>query len=189
MSTKIKGLGMIHRNGNGATELGLSIMAALSVAGIHSAISPSLFTFAAFSRKPAEQAIARKTLFVSLGASTVASLGILLVFKRVLPAIIAQATGLGLFALGMVAAHSNGVEEPTMAPKPEGFLGRPPGSRLALPKFMLVPSTSEHAQESDRTEGERIESEWPGRSAEAIRIPGGLNYRVGSQPAVMHIGG
>jgi len=185
MGAKIKGLGQIRGNGNGATELGLSIMAALSVAGIHSSLSPSLFTFAAFARKPAEQAIARKTLFVSLGASTVASLGILLVFKRVLPAIIAQATGLGLFALGMVAAHSNGVEEPTMEPKPEGLKGRPLGSRLALPKFMLIPTAGEYPEEASLTEGAWIDSESPGRSARARLIPGGLNYRVGRQPAVM----
>lgn len=104
--------------GNGATDLGLSLMAVMSVAGIHSAISPSLATFSSFfSRTPQEQAIARRTLLISLGASALTSAGILLVFKRWTPALVGMAAGLGLFALGMHAAHSEPPAVSTMEEK------------------------------------------------------------------------
>jgi hypothetical protein len=103
---------------NGGTDLGLSLMAVMSVAGIHSAISPSLATFSSFfSRTPEEQAIADRTLLISLGASTLTALGILLVFKRWTPAIVGQAAGAVLFGLGMHSVHSPPPSVSTMEEK------------------------------------------------------------------------
>lgn len=111
-------LGMLE--GNGSTDLGLSLMAVMSVAGIHSAISPSLATFSSFfSTTPQEQAIARRTLYISLGASAMTALGILLVFQRWTPALVGMAAGLGLFGLGMHAVHSKPPTVSTMEDRRE----------------------------------------------------------------------
>lgn len=113
MTKPIKGLGEI---GNGAlTDVGLSIMQLGMVTGLHAAISPSFFTFACFAKKPAECAIAKKTLWASLGATTIVNLGILLAFKRWAPAIVGQIVGTGLFVGGMIAVGSDdGPSEPSM---------------------------------------------------------------------------
>lgn len=108
-------LGQNDVNGaaNGGTDIGLSLMAVMSIAGVHSSLSPSLATYQSFfSRTPQERAIADRTLWISLGASTLTAFGILLVFKRWTPAIIGEVAALGLFALGMHAVHS---EPPTVS--------------------------------------------------------------------------
>jgi len=111
-------LGNVGDGMNGGTDLGLSLMAIMSVAGIHSAISPSLATFSSFfSRTEQEQAIAQRTLLISLGASALTSLGILLVFKRWTPALVGLAAGFGLFGLGMHAVYSDPPTVSTMEEK------------------------------------------------------------------------
>jgi hypothetical protein len=70
-----------------AGEVGLTILGIGMVTGMHAAISPSIFTFTCFAKKPEEKSIARKTLFVSLAATTLTSVGLLLVFGRWIPAI------------------------------------------------------------------------------------------------------
>lgn len=103
---------------NGAADLGLSLMAAMSVASVWSSISPSYFTYKAFASKSEEErAVARKTLYISLAASTLTSLGIFLVFKKLMPAIVGQAAAVGLFALGMHAVHSEPLSVSTMEQK------------------------------------------------------------------------
>ena len=119
MSAPIRGLGVI---GNGpAADVGLSIMQLGMITGLHAAISPSIFTFACFAKKPEECAIARKTLWISGIATTVVNVGTLLVFGRWAPAIVGQLVGMGLFGLGMQAVASNEAAPalPTMKPPPE----------------------------------------------------------------------
>lgn len=90
--------------------LGLSILSALSVAGIWSAINPSYFTFRSFASKPEAKAIAKEGIWIGLGASTAASLGVWLVFKRLTPAIVSQAVALTLFGISMYAVNAPAVD-------------------------------------------------------------------------------
>lgn len=97
-----------------ASDLGLSLLAITSIFSVHASISPSYATFSSFfSKTPEERAIARETLYLSLGASTLSSLGIYLVFGRLIPAIAAELAGVGLFALGMYAVHKNAPTTPS----------------------------------------------------------------------------
>lgn len=96
-------------------DLGLSLMSITSIFSVHASISPSFATFASFfSQTPQEQAIARQTLYLSLGASTLSALGIFIVFRRWIPAIAAELAGVGLFALGMYAVHNTPPSTSTM---------------------------------------------------------------------------
>lgn len=87
-------------------EMGLAILAALSISGLHAAICPSWFTMASFASQPEAQQRAMKGLWISLGASTVASLGLYFVFDKWLPAIVGEATALALFGIGVWAINS-----------------------------------------------------------------------------------
>jgi len=102
---------MPQKNGNGATEAGLSIISALSVAGVWSAVNPSYFSFRAFVSDPEKRSYAITGMWIGLGLSGLAALGIGLVFKRPLPAIVAGATGVLLFGISMTAVHTNNIEE------------------------------------------------------------------------------
>ncbi|MGH7394648.1 MAG: hypothetical protein ACREJF_03490 [Candidatus Methylomirabilales bacterium] len=117
MSAKINGLGQVD---GVAADVGLSLMQLGMVTGLHAAISPSVFTFTCFAKKPAECAIAKRTLWISLAATTIVNVGTLAVFKRWMPAIIGQLIGVGLFGLGMhaVASNETAPDQPTMEPKP-----------------------------------------------------------------------
>lgn len=91
--------------GENAELLGLSILSALSIAGVHSAINPSLFTLMSFATKPEARERAMKGLWIGLGASTIASGAIWLVFGEWLPAIISEITAVGLFGAGVWAVN------------------------------------------------------------------------------------
>lgn len=95
----------------GETEelLAVSVLAALSIAGIHSAINPSVFTLLTFGSKPEAKARAMTGLWIGLVASTLASGAIWVVFKKALPAIISEATAAALFGVGVWAVE----QEPT----------------------------------------------------------------------------
>jgi len=119
MTKPIRGLGKI---GSGIeSDVGLSIMQLGMITGLHAAISPSLFTFACFAKKPEECKIARRTLWVSLLATTLTNVGVLFAFGRWAPAIAGQITGTGLFALGMraIANAEEAPAVPSMEVKPE----------------------------------------------------------------------
>lgn len=137
--SQIKGLGKIGSKGSdGATDIGLAIMQLGMITGLHAAISPSFFTFACFAKKPAERDIAVKTLWVSLGATTLVNLGTLLAFGRWLPFIMGQLTGVGLFAGGLVAAASESAPEaPTMAPQEVGLRRVNGIGRIVQPDMMV----------------------------------------------------
>lgn len=91
---------------NGKKDLGLAVLTALSIAGIHSAVNPSLFTLRSFAARPEARAAAVQGLWIGLGASIVASGAILFVFDGWVPAAVGAATGVGLFLVGMWAVHS-----------------------------------------------------------------------------------
>jgi hypothetical protein len=93
-------------SGNGTTLMGLALMAGFSVAGIHSAVNPSYFTLRAFGAHPEARAEAKRGLAIGLVASTVASLAIYLVFKKAVPALVAEATAIGLAAISYHAIYS-----------------------------------------------------------------------------------
>lgn len=131
------GMGNLRKNGgNGIADIGLSLMAATTIFSVHSAISPSYATYRSFfSRTPEERAIARETLFISLGACTLSSLGVYLVFGRLVPAIAGEISALGLFALGMYAVNTvppgsstmdQKRQEQLLQPEPVGMAGRVP---------------------------------------------------------------
>lgn len=109
----------MSKNGNGKAEMGLAVLSALSVAGIHSAINPSYFTLVTFSKQPKEKANARRGLWIGLGLGTVASASVWAVFGKVIPAVVAEATAVALFGIGMNAIESSedAPETPSMAPK------------------------------------------------------------------------
>jgi hypothetical protein len=86
--------------------LGLSILSALSIAGIHSAVNPSYFTLRSFAAQPQAKGAAQEGLWIGLGLSTAASVAIGLVFDEWIPAIISQATAVLLFGVGMYAVNS-----------------------------------------------------------------------------------
>ena len=108
-------------------ELALAVLSALSVAGIHSAINPSLFTLLSFATKPEAQSRAMKGLWIGLGASTVASAAIYVVFKKWMPAIISEATAIALFVAGIWAVHQKptdaipAIEQQNEAQQPEAI--------------------------------------------------------------------
>lgn len=132
--------------GNGTiSDIGVSILGIGMITGLHAAISPSLFTFTCFARKAEEKAIAKKTLYISLAATTVTSVGLLFVFKKWLPAIISEVTALGLFGLGMQAVESAEAApaQPTMAPlngirRGLGYQLFSPGGHYAEPPDLVV---------------------------------------------------
>lgn len=86
--------------------LGLSILSALSIAGIHSAVNPSYFTLRSFAAQPQAKGAAQEGLWIGLGLSTAASVAIGMVFDEWVPAIISQATAILLFGVGMYAVNS-----------------------------------------------------------------------------------
>lgn len=113
----------------GGTEevLALSVLSALSIAGIHSAINPSLFTLMSFASKPEAKARAMKGLWIGLGASTIASVAIYGVFKMMLPAIISEATAIALFASGVWAVHQPPADSIPLIERQDEILTAPQG--------------------------------------------------------------
>lgn len=94
--------------------LGLSILSALSIAGIHSAVNPSYFTLRSFAAQPQARAAATEGLWIGLGLGVLGSAGVGLVFKEWTPAIISGLVAVGLFGVGMYAISQPPL--PTMPP-------------------------------------------------------------------------
>jgi len=86
-------------------QLGLSVLAALSIAGLHSAVCPSYFTMVTFASQPEARGRAMDGLWISLALSTVASGAIWLVFDNLVPALVSEATALALFGIGVYAIN------------------------------------------------------------------------------------
>jgi hypothetical protein len=87
-------------------NLGIAVLSALSIAGLHSAVCPSYFTMKTFASQPEARDRAMEGLWISLGLSTVASGALYLIFDEWLPAIVSQATALALFGISVKAIHS-----------------------------------------------------------------------------------
>lgn len=83
--------------------LGLSILAGLSIAGIHSAVNPSYFTLRSFAAQPEARAAAKEGLWIGLFLGIAGSAGVGLVFDEWTPAIISALVAGGLFGVGMYA--------------------------------------------------------------------------------------
>lgn len=86
--------------------LGVAVLSAISIAGIHSAICPSYFTMKTFASQPEAKERSMEGLWISLGVSTITSLSLYLVFKDWMPVIFAEATALLLFGIGVAATQS-----------------------------------------------------------------------------------
>src|SRR4029077_20862702 len=105
--------------------------------GIWSAISPSWFTYSCFAKSEKEKAIGQKTLLISGGAGLVTSLGILLVFGKLVPAIAGGVTTVGLYLLGQHALSQaeDAPATPTMPPPPAAPLPAPEMKGLRRPEM------------------------------------------------------
>jgi hypothetical protein len=86
--------------------LGVAVLSAISIAGIHSAICPSYFTMKTFASQPEAKSRSMEGLWISLGVSAVTSASLYFVFKSWMPVIFAGATSLLLFGIGVAATNS-----------------------------------------------------------------------------------
>jgi hypothetical protein len=86
--------------------LGVAVLSAISIAGIHSAICPSYFTMKTFASQPEAKARSMEGLWISLGVSAVTSASLYWVFKSWMPVLFAGATSLLLFGIGVAATNS-----------------------------------------------------------------------------------
>lgn len=99
-------MGSIVNSAQDRQEMGLAILSALSISGLHAAICPSWFTMASFASQPEAKERAMKGLWISLGASTLASAGLYFVFDKWLPAIVGGLTSVALFGIGVWALNA-----------------------------------------------------------------------------------
>lgn len=90
----------------GNSVMGISILSALSIAGIHSAVNPSYFTLRSFASKPEARKVAAEGLWIGLGLGLLGSFALYGVFKRAVPAIVSAATAVGLFGVGLYAVNA-----------------------------------------------------------------------------------
>lgn len=87
-------------------NMGLAMMSALSIAGLHSAICPSYFTMKTFASQPEGRSRAMEGLWISLGVSAAAAAALYFVFDDWVPPIAAAATALALFGISVAAINS-----------------------------------------------------------------------------------
>lgn len=105
--------GMMGDNGR-ENILGLSVLSALSIAGIHSAVNPSYFTLRSFAAQPQARVAAKEGLWIGLGLGVAGSVGVGLVFDEWTPAVVSALVALGLFGVGIYAINQPPL--PTMPP-------------------------------------------------------------------------
>lgn len=86
--------------------MGVAVLSALSIAGLHSAVCPSYFTMKTFASQPEARERAMEGLWISLGLSTLASGALYFIFEAWLPALVAEATALALFGISVAAVRS-----------------------------------------------------------------------------------
>lgn len=85
--------------------LGLSVLSALSIAGIHSAVNPSYFTLRSFAAQPQAKAAATEGLWIGLALGIAGSVGVGLVFDEWTPAVVSALVAAGLFGVGIYAIN------------------------------------------------------------------------------------
>jgi hypothetical protein len=90
----------------GNSVMGISILSALSIAGIHSAVNPSYFTLRSFASKPEAKKVATEGLWIGLGLGLLGSFALYGVFHRAVPALVSAATAVGLFGVGLYAVSA-----------------------------------------------------------------------------------
>lgn len=90
----------------GNSVMGISILSALSIAGIHSAVNPSYFTLRSFASKPEARKVATEGLWIGLGLGLLGSFALYKVFNRAVPALVSAATAAGLFGVGLYAVNA-----------------------------------------------------------------------------------
>lgn len=113
--------------------MGIAILSALSIAGLHAAICPSVFTLMSFGTQAEARDRAMKGMWISLGLSTIASGGLYFVFDKWAPVVVAELTALALFGIGVWA-----IQEPTPSTIPpieqQGTAGAPnPAAAAGVP--------------------------------------------------------
>jgi hypothetical protein len=86
-------------------DLGVGILAALSIAGLQSSVCPSYFTMVTFGSQPEAKARAMEGLWISLGLCTAASIAIYSVWRNLEAGLFAEGTALALFGIGVVAIN------------------------------------------------------------------------------------
>lgn len=86
--------------------LGVAVLSAISIAGIHSAICPSYFTMKTFASQPEARERSMEGLWISLGVSTLTSGALYFVFDSWLPVLFSQATAILLFGIGYAATNA-----------------------------------------------------------------------------------
>jgi hypothetical protein len=101
-----RGLQMGAMSSQDTQMLGVAVLSAISIAGIHSAICPSYFTMKTFASQPEAKQRSMEGLWISLGVSAVTSASLYFVFKSWMPVIFAGATSLLLFGIGVAATNS-----------------------------------------------------------------------------------
>lgn len=120
MARKTMGSWKPHRSGLGGNAfraqmgmnsgdtqmLGVAVLSALSIAGLHSAVCPSYFTMKTFASQPEARQRAMEGLYISLALSTLASGALYFIFKSWTPALVAEATALALFGISVAAVTS-----------------------------------------------------------------------------------
>jgi hypothetical protein len=111
-------------------NLGIAVLSALSIAGLHSAVCPSYFTMKTFASQPEARERAMEGLWISLGLSTLASASLYFIFNEWLPAIVAEATALALFGISVKAIQS--APPTTIPPIEKQDVGTPTSKPLPL---------------------------------------------------------
>lgn len=86
--------------------MGIAVLSALSIAGLHSAVCPSYFTLKTFASQAEARSRAMEGLWISLALSTVAAGSLYFIFDEWLPAIVAEATAIALFGISVAAINS-----------------------------------------------------------------------------------
>lgn len=96
---------MRQKMGNPSTKeaLGLSVLSALSIAGLWSAVCPSYFTHRTFASQPEARGKAEEGCWLGFGLSSLGAGAIWLVFDEPLAAIIAEATAAALLGISLYA--------------------------------------------------------------------------------------
>ena len=124
---------MMGNPGPKEEKLGIAVLTALSIAGLHSAVCPSYFTMVTFGSQPEAKSRAMDGLWISLGLSTVASIAIYGVWKDLPAALVGEATALALFGIGVYAISK---DAPTTIPPIEQQGNNPAGVQRLNPTQM-----------------------------------------------------
>ena len=97
-SWRPNGASMGKMNAEDRQVMGIAILSALSIAGLHSAICPSYFTQRTFASQPEDKEFAMEGLLIALVVYSLATGDLFFVFDSWLPALVPEVTILAPFA-------------------------------------------------------------------------------------------